>query len=271
MIRPQHKFTVWRKHYMTGAIMNASALLLRQGYQSATGVLCFMMISKTYLLSNPHGCNEDSVIICQHRWQRWPNAGLCARLPGGIPSLAVAVRCPAPPLRESAGADRGHGLHRRRVRRLLQNRFLISLSPSFKINRDHAAEPNGRHYSTPFVVVRPSNKGTKLPISDNLAPETVRVAVRPCPSVRPSARGLYFICERTDDRRRIEENTRGNEGAREAGGGREERVEFLLVLFDRWEWASGVRTGGRKEGRKEAQFWELATDDTILISADFSK
>ena len=42
MIRPLRKFPVWRKHYMTWAIMNASVLLLRQGYQSAAAILCLL-------------------------------------------------------------------------------------------------------------------------------------------------------------------------------------------------------------------------------------
>ena len=39
----------------------------------------------------------------------------------------MAVRRPAPPLHDPASADRGHGLHRR-VRRLVQNRFLTYVS-----------------------------------------------------------------------------------------------------------------------------------------------
>ena len=41
MIRPMQKYPVWRKHYMTGAIMNASVLLLRQAYlPRSTAFLC---------------------------------------------------------------------------------------------------------------------------------------------------------------------------------------------------------------------------------------
>ena len=87
----------------------------------------------------------------------------------------------------------------------------------FKINRVRTVAPNeptDRHY--PFFPSllrsprRPSNKGTKLPISDNLAPETVSPAAPRDPPVRvrPPAGGLYFICERTDEGR--EENTRGS-------------------------------------------------------------
>ena len=85
----------------------------------------FLMLSysKTFFLTKPYVHREPRKVLLfyQCRSQRCQNvAGIRACLPGGVPSLAVAVRRPAPPLHEFAGVDGEHGLPRR-VRRLVQN------------------------------------------------------------------------------------------------------------------------------------------------------
>ena len=108
--------------------MNASVLLLRQGCLLATSFLCLHYDCYNFNINDPYVLKNQKRFCCYINTGRWQNtAGICARLPGSIPSLALAVRRPAPPLHDPAGADRGHGLHRR-VRRLVQNRFLTYVS-----------------------------------------------------------------------------------------------------------------------------------------------
>ena len=135
----------------------------------------------------------------------------------------------------------GDGLHRRPHSKI-DSQFSFQNKPG----SHRRPQRTDRHY--PFFPSllrsprRPSNKGTKLPISDNLAPETVSPAAPRGPPVRvrPPAGGLYFICERTDEGRE-EKYSRERKGWNSSAS---------------WEWLNGRKQGVAVLGIGGGEGWE---------------
>ena len=149
----------------------------------------------------------------------------------------------------------GDGLHRRPHSKI-DSQFSFQNKPS----SHRRPQRTDRHY--PFFPSllrsprRPSNKGTKLPISDNLAPETVSPAAPRGPSAsrpRPSTRRRIVFHLRTDGRREGGKYSRERQGwnssaSREWLNGRKQGVAVLGIGGgEGWEgWMTRLHLGRRQ-------------------------